>query len=71
MYEYVFKTDMILPLQLETPMTEKILELLEGVALLSAIGRMIEPNPDEAVGSDSTIVTLEVHGKLFIASKQA
>lgn len=52
-------------------MTEKILELLEDDALLSAIGRMREPNPEEEVGSDSTIVTVEVHGKLFVVSKHA
>ena len=60
-----------LPLQLETPITEKILELLEDDALLSAIGRMREPNPEEEVGSDSTIVTVEVHGKLFVVFKHA
>lgn len=50
-------------------MTENILELLEGDALLSPIGRMREP-VDE-VAADSTIVTFEVHGRLFVVSKHA
>ena len=50
-------------------MTEKILELVEGDALLSPIGRMREPV--EEVTLDSTIVTLVVHGRLFVVSKHA